>query len=160
MQLNPRSAQGERRAVFTDLQMQDSCGGCGFTVDIPTLPVARAIPSRWVLEPRAEGRGDNKKGCKQINQLHKEQSCLWQYFCVLGGWGWWWQVPPLMKRCPYVRASSTATAWLLLPRDWGHLLSSQPAHLPPPNQQGLDLASATERLKCFLQAKQSLTFFF
>lgn len=67
--------------------MQDSYGGCGFTVDIPTLPVARAIPRRRVLEHRAEGRGDNTKGCKQINQLHKEQTCLWQYFLCPGRLG-------------------------------------------------------------------------
>lgn len=67
--------------------MQDSYGGCGFTVDIPTLPVARAIPRRRVLEHRAEGRGDNTKGCKQINQLHKKQTCLWQYFLCPGRLG-------------------------------------------------------------------------
>lgn len=67
--------------------MQGSCGDCGFIVDIPTLPVARAIPCRWVLEPRAEHRGDNTKGCKQINQLHKEQSCLWQYLLCPGRLG-------------------------------------------------------------------------
>lgn len=65
-----------------------------------------------------------------------------------------------MKRCSYARASSTATAWLQLSGDQGHLLSSQSAHLPPLNQQGLDLASATERLKCFLQGKAVPDLFF
>lgn len=141
--------------------MQDSYGGCGFTVDIPTLPVARAIPSRWILEPRAEGRGDNTKGFKQIKQLHKEQSCLWQYFLCPGRLGLMMAKTSIkLKRCPSVRASGTATAWLLLSGDQGHLLSPQSAHLPPLNQQGLDLASATERLKGFLQGKAVPDLFF
>lgn len=64
------------------------------------------------------------------------------------------------EEVPIVRGSSTATACLLLSRDQGHLLSSQSAHLPPLNQQELDLASATKNLKCVLQSKAVPTFFF
>lgn len=62
-----------------------------------------------------------------------------------------------MKRCPYVRAiwhSHSLAAALRRPR-----LPPQPP-VCPRSQQGLDLASSTGRLKCFLQSKAVPDLFF
>jgi len=68
--------------------MQDSYGDCGFNVDVPTLPVARAIPSSRVSELRAEGKGEEQKGLqadKPATQGAELPVTTLAFFCVLGG---------------------------------------------------------------------------